>query len=356
MTTRIKREDFLRALDSAAAGLTSKEVIQQSDCYILQDGYVAAYNEEVLCRAPTGLLKSVNGAVKAKPLTDMLRKLAEEELDVSFENGKFILHGKGAKRTEFAVESEVLLPVASVEQPSEWKPLDSRFPDAIATVQQCASNNEARFEATCVNVNPEWVEALDDMHCCRWKITTPISKATLIRRTAIKHVSGMNAHEIGETDSFVHFRNAAGVVLSCRRYMEDFPPGITKFLEFEGTPVTLPKGLDEACERAAIAANTNIEHNLVTVKLRPGKMTVIGEGLNLRHVEPKKVAYTGKKMEFLIAPAILAEVAKKSADVTVCEDRLRIISEKGYIYVTVLRKLEKAAENGETNGSEGNGE
>ena len=48
--TTVNREAFLHQLESVQAGLSSKEMIEQSSCFAFIKGKVVTYNDEISCR------------------------------------------------------------------------------------------------------------------------------------------------------------------------------------------------------------------------------------------------------------------------------------------------------------------
>lgn len=318
----IKREDFLRLLESAQAGLSPNRINEQDDCFVALGGFIYTFNEEIACRVPSPLGKATKGAIPADKLLDLLRKLKEDDLQISNGQGELLIKGKGRK-AGIRMDPEVSLGVDAVEIPKAWNKLHPDFGDAVATVGQCAAEKEADTRLTCVHVHPKWLQACSRFQLCRWPLKTGIGgdSGTLIRRDSIKHVSSLGMAEWAETESWLHFRNASGLVLSCRRYMEKYPP-LSKHLEVEGEKCILPKGLAEAAEKAAIFSTENAGDKLVRIDLSPGKLVLRGQGISGWYRETKKVKYEGRNLCFLIPPEILIDVVNKHSEVVVNESKL----------------------------------
>ena len=134
--------------------------------------------------------------------------------------------------------------------------------------------------------------------------------------------------------SWIHFRNSAGLVLSCRRYLDEYS-SLDKFITDKGTiPVTLPVGLEEVIDKAVIFSEDNAGGNHVTVSLKSGRITIQGEGASGWYMERKKITgYKGDPIKFKIAPKLLLEVSKKSNECGVASDRL-FIDTGNFAYVT----------------------
>lgn len=330
---KIQRESFLHALESVAVALAKREVTEQSTCFVLGKGFVTAYNEEIFCRAPTGLNKSITGAVQGQKLLDQLRKWPDDEIEVEQGDGELLIIGK-AKSSGVRMESDVLLK-PDIEEPKSWARLAEDFGEAVATVGQCASTDETQFAYTCVNICPEWVEAMDNKQVCRWKLKTGVKAPLLVRSSAIKHVSALGMTEFAETDSWIHFQSPTGLVLAVRRYLEEYRE-LGELLKVKGESVTLPKGLAEAAERAMVFTSENKQlGESVTVKLAPGKATVKGQGITGWYRQACKCVYDGPPMQFLVHPQMLVDLVHKHSEAVVAPERLRVKNEK-YVWVAWL--------------------
>jgi len=337
---RVNRADLLQLLEAVQPGISPRGIIQQSNSFVFKDGYVMTYNDEVACRAKSILGKSVTGAVQEKPLLAILRKLVEDEIDVDVQDGEMLVTGK-KRRAGIRMDAEIELPIDKVEKPDDdkWKKLHEDFTEAVTMVQECASADQSHFVITCVHIHPKWIEATDNYQLTRYKIKTGISEPTLVKRDSLKYVTSLDMTEFAETPNWIHFRNATGLVLSCRRYMEQYPD-ISPIMEMgESHPATLPKGLAEAAEKAQIFSSENGDNDVVFVELVPGKLRIKGQGTSGWYQEVKRLTYNGDSMSFLISPTLLIELTKRHNECAISSDRLRVDGGK-FVYVTVLGRDE----------------
>lgn len=348
---RVNRADLLQRLETVQAGLSPKDIVEQSSSFVFLDGHVVTYNDETACRTASPLGKKFKGAVAAAPLLAILRKLPEDEVELEAADGELVVSGK-RRKAGIRMDAEIHLPVDKVDYPEEWKPLHEDFTDAVSLVQECATKDESQFTLTCVHVHPKWVEACDNYQMTRFKLKTGVSGPTLVKRESIKHIIDLGMTELGETENWIHFRNPNGLTVSCRRYMEEYPD-LVPFLSGEGGhPATLPKGLVEAAENAEIFSSENVDDNKVTIELKPGKLHISGQGVSGWYSEVKKLAYDGERMEFTISPSLLKEITKRHNDCEINGSTLKVDGGK-FIYVTCLGKVggaeaqEEAAEESE---------
>ena len=646
MEIQVSREAFLRALESTKSGLSPRDVIEQSTCFVLTGGQIITYNDEASCRGPSGLPKDFTGAVASQDLLELLRKMEEDDIWLTDEEGQFWVKGK-RRRAWHNMEAEIRLPYTSVEIPDKFQELPEDFTEAVSLVKECTGKDASRFELTCVNLNPKWIEAcqppgtmvrtsvgevpiedirvgqrvhsyslqtgktnrriigantecrnqfklghevtqigqrpykgelvvltagnkttryttnhecvvkldaafqdkyivyllrrgqqfrvgvtgprnwtgkwrnprregrsdvrirmntqradacwvlacfdteeealmeerlitvrygvpdmlfrvrpsevpkwgkrqtqcdifwdkfgdnpdgadaclraygrsmdypfvekdreksgvrypgskpshmgdveikvracnlvegmrvLDSDRClggfvteacwvrftlaresydgmvhsmtvdhahtyigdgivthncydfqaCRWKMKTGVQRPVLVKRQAIEAVTSLGVHEFSETDNWIHFRNARGFVLSCRRYAEDFPSdAISALLEEQGEPVTLPKGLEQAIEKANIYSQHTPDTNMIEVRISKGKLHVTGRGATGGYKETRTVTWKGADITFMIPPTLLNELIKKYNEVFLSEGTLRIDG-GAYTYATSL--------------------
>ncbi len=340
---RVDREELLQKLRSVQAGLTTREVIEQSSCFVFKDGEIITYNDEVACRCESPFGDDLTGAVQAKPLLAILEKLQEEVIEVEVEGNEFIIRGK-RRASGIRIEAEVMLVYDKVDYPGKWKELHYNFLEAISIVQMSAGSDETQFACTCVHIHPRWIEAGDKYQATRFKIKTRISQPTLVRRNAIRNIIELGMTEFSETENWIHFRNPEGLILSCRHWLDPYPD-LTEMLNVEGEETVLPKGLDQAAERAEIFSGENADKDLVLIQLKPGKLRIKGQGISGWYIETKKIRYQGPPLEFLISPKLLIELTKKDSSCEVTEDRLRV-NGSNWVYVAILGRVES------TNGRE----
>lgn len=331
---RINRLRLLQQLECVEPGLSTREVTEQSSCVVFQEGRVFTFNDEVSCSAECDL--DAHGAVHAAPLLSILRKLVEDEIDVEVGEDEMKIIGK-RRSIGLRMESQILLPIGAVKPPKRFTDLHPEFCEAVNIVQQCASKNEAFFNVTCVHVHPNWVEACDNYQLSRYDLETGVKQPFLVRRDAIKHIQQLGMTQFGETESWVHFRNTNGLVMSCRRYVEQYPD-LSKLLKVKGSKMTLPKGLTEAVERASIFSAENTEQDEVMVDLSPGRVRVRGTGISGWYKETRKINYDGAPLSFMIPPQLFITIVKRFNDCEVTKDKLKVDGGK-FIYVTTLGEV-----------------
>lgn len=339
---QISRENLLGRLQSVASGVAPKGAIEQSDCFVFKDGWLFTFNDEIACRIPSKLGKEFTGAVKARPLLDLLSKLGEDTL--TLESGENCMTVRGSrKKTTMPMESDVTLAYSVVERPDKWNPLAEDFADALEIVSQCADKKDDRITKY-LHLQPKFMEAMGGFQLARYKLDTGVSEQVLVKSEAVRQSLACGMQEIALTDSWLHFRNESKLVFSCRRYQDNYPD-ISEFLEIKNAvPVVLPKKLLEAVARTSIFASKDGDQNFVKVEIRPGKIKLTAAGAYGKHSEwPSLTGYTGKPLAFVIQPELLASITKRYNEVLVSAERLRVGGGK-FVYAAALSRPEDVQE------------
>lgn len=319
---RVEREPFITVLEAVSPGLSGKEIMEQSSSFAFQDGLVTTYNEEVCCRARTGLHKGFTAAVGAAPFLALLRKTPDPVVTLVPGKGKLTVRGKN-KETDFRIEAKIGLPTGAVETPKDkdWREVHADFMDAVSIVQECAGRDEQSWRFTCIHVHPKFMEACDNFQLARYTVPTGVDKPILVKRDALRHLGGMAVTHLAETDKWVHFKVEPDMVMSCRRHTDQYED-MSPMLSAKGAALDLPKSLADAAERAEIASQENVDSNQVMVELRPGRLKLTGAGSNLEHRERRKVNYSGPPLKFMVAPKLLIQLVKRHTE---CEINKRYL-------------------------------
>jgi hypothetical protein len=353
---RINREELLSDLLLVKSGLSPREFIEQSSCFVFQDGQVMTFNDEVACRKNIGM-KGITGAVQSVSLLAILEKMDDPILKVrENENGELEFRGK-KKGFGVIMEAEVHLPIDRVEIPEKWKTLPKEFVQAVAMAQNCTSLDESRFLLTCVHIHPDYIEACDNHQAMRCNVRTGLKNPVLVRGSSIRDVAQLGMDQVALTPSWVHFRQSPredgdqnGLIYSCRRYSEEYPD-LSPILVCKGHPWVIPKGISQASERASVFAADKAGDPLIHIHLSSGILKMEGRGVSGWYREVTKSVYDGPAVDFVMAPKLLQEISTKYNEAKISADKMKIMGGKedgiSWEYVTVLGKKNDAEVEGE---------
>lgn len=360
--------DVLRLLKALSVGLDPRGWLEHSDHFLFRGGKLWTYNDWVRLTAPSPLDPEVQGAVRGRDLLAVMAQFRGDAKAIFTAKGNELSITTRRKGGGVVLEKDISpvlwKEIEKIGEPDEWLPLPADFADAVRTVADCTSDDESLPTLECVHLTPRFLEASDSTRAVRYRIRTGIPRPILTRPDSLRKIVPLGMTEVGLTkidptddDSqpprgWLHFRNASGLVLSCR-YSEEEYPDFGESLAARGPTLTLPPGLQGAAEAARTFARD--EYNLpdwVRITLTAEEIMLSAATLVRTHREddpdelPSGVAprvsfsqtlavdsYDGEPLTFFIDPAALADVARRfsecevSTKALVCrDDRLTFLA------------------------------
>lgn len=330
MTQTVNREELLQTLQSVSVGLAAREFIEQSSCFVFEDNRVYTFDGEVAASRDCQL--QVTGAVVADKLVELLSRLTEDQIKIEETASEVKITGK-RRRGGLVKEQNILLPVKDVEPPEDWSELPDDFDEALSRVHGCATKEESEFVLTCVHITPKYIQACDRKQIARYNLSLPIEKDLLVRATSIARVIGFDMTEFSLSDTWIHFRNELGLVISCRRHKDNYVD-IDEWVDTAGTQeLVLPGALNEVVSRAQLFSMDNANANYVTVRLAKDRVVVSGKGPAGWFEEIKEVKFGGDPISFMMPPNLLVELSEKSQTCYVAPGRL-VVDSGSFMYAT----------------------
>lgn len=318
----INRVDLLHHLELVSFGLSKRAIVEQSGCFVFSGGLIRTFNDELSCSIPTNL--PISGAVPAEALLAILNKISQEQIKIEQRQGELLLRTTKS-RTGIVMESEITLPVDSVELPEKWKPLPEQFCHAVDLAKSCASKDNTRFDLCCVHLHPDWVEACDGVQMLRYPVKTGFKTSQLIRAECAKHLAPLGVTHLSADAVWLHFKNeGTGLTCSIRRYEEKYPD-LTGYYDIGGEPLTFPSGLREMVEKANVFSASGNDLNQVQVRIKDSKISVKGFGSFGWHQEVGAVKFASdKELAFMIPPKLLMEFSDQLSDCLITSTRLLV--------------------------------
>lgn len=347
MNFHISRSDLLHKLESVVPGLSPTGIVEQTDNFVFKNGRLITFNHDVACRIISGFPKELEVAITAKPLMDLLSKLDDEDLEVALNEEYLVVRGKRNEEGGVRISNEIVLQLDAVERPKKWQKMNKRFTEAIGMVQECATKDATKTILSCVHIHPEFVEACDNYQIARYNLDTFVQEPILVKRDSIKKIISLDMTEFCETESWMHFKNPSGLILSCRRYVESYKD-MTSYIEIKnGKPITLPRGLEEAVSKATIFSKENEDDDSVMINLRPGKVRIHGVGASGYYKRRFKIKYRGAPLEFMIAPNVISQIAKRHNECLIDGEKMKVEGGR-WVYVTSLSNSDQKEEKEES--------
>jgi hypothetical protein len=330
------RVALYNAFAMVAPGLTSnRETCEQSSCYVLQDGWVYTFNEEIACRAPLDF-DGVTGAVPAKGVLEMLDKLPDDDFKVIDGETTIILQ-RAKRRVTWHKQAEIILPHHVVEMPEEFLPLPPGLVDGCVIAAGCTKKDSDKFLAQCVHLGPGYVEACDNEQVSRIDIPD-LDCDVLVRGATIRRIGEMHFTHWALTENWLHFSNATNAIFSCRVHRRDYID-LNQLLDADpGDLLALPAGLQEVIARANVASSLAIGEDMIRVEIKRTMIKITGEGVNSKFEEFVETTYTGAEFSFMASPALLTELAKAHSQIYISTGRL-CVKAGGMTYITGVKDV-----------------
>lgn len=345
----VNRVSLLASLQEASLGLSSKENLEQSNCFCFSEGSLVTFNDQILVRLKSPL--DFDGVVIATDLVKVLEKFPDDEVDVIRKGSEIVI--KGNRRTAgISCEAEVRLPFETVPKPEKWSKLAE---GASAMLQQAArtcGHDETQFLTTVVHVTPQRIEACDNYRLFRADGPTGFPEEILIPASGIEGLMKLAVIRTCIGKGWVHFRLDSGTSVSVRASHEKYHDGVDQLLKLKnGEDVSLPGNLEDIISRAQVM-NDNTFDARISVAIQDGQIEVTARKETGWYKERKKVTYKGQPLIFDINPAFLSEVLKRTTDVVVGDGRMKIAVDNITCVVSLIGKAEKDDAEPETKSDE----
>ena len=334
---KINREKFLKSLLAVAPGLARREDIEQSTSFVFSNGFAYTFDDKLSCIAPSLLPEEWTAVVLAKPLMEFLQQIGDEQVNVAITNTKMLVVGKEDKAA-FRIDTKITLPIDLIGALAEWYDLPPNFADAVKVVSECGSNDEQRFQLTCIHITADFMEACDNVQVARYTISLGLDSEVLVSHKSLRAVADMKPTQIGVTDNWLSFRNEE-VVFSCRRFLDEYPD-LSAILDTNGAPFTLPADLGGKLDLANIFSSRDTDDDKVFITLRENLMLIEGQSAVGKYKGRKKVEYSGPDIRFRISPVLLADITSRTPVCEMSETRLKVTGEN-FVYVSCLSRVEE---------------
>lgn len=316
---KMVRSKFLAHLDLALMAISTKGVLDQSDCFVFKDGRIFTYDGDV--RMNVLGIEGVSGAIPSKGLTDLLKKIPDVEIDVSQdEDGQLIIGGKN-KKAGIVSEQSIVLDPTDIQMPEKWKSVSKMLMTHLRRAAETCGVDDTWGAATCVHVTGELIEATDNFRLFRWEGKTKFKEEMFLPASSVNLLSGFVPTEFAMAGGWCHFK-ADDAILSIRGKALDSYPDMSALCEADGSEITLPEKLAEIAMRAAVIAEGKGHQTRVSVDLRSGKGRIKSSNERGWYRETFALKYDGPDLLFDVHPAILGEIVQFSPKVIVGKNRI----------------------------------
>lgn len=316
----IARGSLLEKLNDAFVGVSVKETLEQSNCFVFTGDRLIAFNGEVMAETKNPF--DFDAVVVANDFLNLISKIPDENLEIVKERNELIVKGH-RRKSGVVCTNKITLPLEDIPDDVKW----SRLQDgAITAIGQCATicgDDDAEYLATCVHITPNRVEGCDNYRILRIDAPTGFPSDVLIPATSVKSFKSLELTKVAVVDGWIKFRTINKATISVRASSENYLENIDDFLSMQkGESLTLPSNLGEIIERAEIF----VSESDISVRLRGGELIITTRKDSGWYKERKKIKYDGRQISFMVNPKFLIEILKRTRDVEVDSRRIKITS------------------------------
>ena len=332
----MKKQDLLTALDIVKPGLANKEIIEQSTSFAFMEGRVVTYNDEISISHPVEGL-DITGAIAATELYLILKKIKQDEIEVSITNSEIQLTA-GRIKVGLLLQQEIKLPLEEIGAITKWKTLSNEFLPAMKMAMLSCSTDNGQPLLTCVHVNEAgFIEGSDGFRVLRTTLPKKMPVSTfLIPATVVNTVIKLNPVKVASGEGWIHFKTEVDTVMSCRTFEESYPD-TTELLKVEGKEFTFPRTINEILDRASVFGKKEDSIiNDITVCLEKNRIKIGSQSEAGWFKEEANIEYKGEKLEFNIVPSLLKNIL---ATVLTCTFNGRILKfvGEGWEFITLVK-------------------
>jgi hypothetical protein len=332
---KVNRASFLATLQEVSIGISNKENLEQSNCFIFTGEHLIAFNDQILVRAESPV--DFEGVLLAADLMKAIEKLPDDEVDIVRQENEVVITGN-RRSAGITCAAEVRLPYDTVPKPEKWSKLVDGTAAMLQQAARTCGNDDTQFLTTVVHVTPERIEACDNYRLFRADGPTGFNGEILIPAGCLGALTKMAMIRVCIGKGWVHFRLGSGTVVSCRASHEPYHSGVDDLLKIKnGEDVSLPGNLDDIIGRASIMNESGYDAR-IGVAIQKGEITITARKDGGWYKERKKVTYTGQPIIFDINPAFLSEIMKRTTDVIIGSGRLKIEIDNIKVVVSLVAK------------------
>lgn len=310
-------------LSVASVGLTRRELLEQSNCFIFTDEHLITFNGEVLTRVVSPL-PEVQGAVSADDLLKLLSKFPDDEVDVFIKGSELRIKAK-RRSAGLTLQAEVNLPFEDVPVVKKYRKLPDKVAEVLQRAAKVCGKDETMPRTTEVMVDENLIQACDNYRLFQYEAETGFKQQMLLPASTLSCVEKVPLSGVAVRGGWVHFKTPTGHEISLRCSQGDWPDLSALLDMVEGEEITLPSTLGEILGRAEVM-HESAHDAVVDVSIEEMRLTLKAVKDSGWYRETKKIQYKGRPLRFQVHPKFLEDILKETRDVLIEGNRLKLES------------------------------
>lgn len=317
---KIDRKQFIQSLSKVKPGVASKDIIEQSDHFVFEEGKIWSYNDEI--SVSQGFNHPIKGSIKAQEFYNLLLKIPHDEIEIEQKKSNLYLTAENFEAminiADTSLEADIVNPPGINSK--KWNDLPENFTEAVSFCQFSASSNMIKPELTCIWItNDDEGEgvaiACDSYRGTMFYLESSVKDPFLLPASVAKHMPVYNPTKYIVDENWIHFINKEKTTFSCRVLAADYDERAWEFFNVDGEEVELPEGFDSVIKRAeTIIVEEFDQDRSIDIKLTDGQIECKGQSSVLGYVKEKQeIDYSGDEVNIQVHPALLADILKHSS-------------------------------------------
>ena len=186
---RMNRNDLLEVLRRGDYGIVKTETLEQSNCFIFQDGMMITFDGETMASLEFDV--GFEAAVPGEDFRKVLQGVPDEEIDLSVQGSELIIKGKN-KRAGITVAQEIVLPFTDVPTPGKMHRVSEELTRHLVQASRICSHDHSNPRTTHVHITPSLVEATDGNRLYRARVDTGLQGEVLIPASPLENIGRTN--------------------------------------------------------------------------------------------------------------------------------------------------------------------
>lgn len=320
---RIWADELLSDLEMLSPGLGEGEAIitlvDQCTCFVFRKGEAVTFNGSILCRKKTEL--NVTGAVDAKSTLKLFRMLGRKEFEVEETDGPPPQVAFKSPKIRFSLfkqeNGEINQPVDHVDDPAEWMPFPMEIWQAVEVGLSSFGENAVPDGFHFTEESIVASEPRENPQAIRFRMETGFDRPLSISGDVLRKIAHLNLRKHSVTANWIHFRNEAGLTVSCRHYDYDGPP--PSAFGFKGYLLKLPEDAGKDAVLAGLVAKENKLSPNLRATLSKDKLEIESESVRTNYSGTVAVKYSGPRMKFSLPADTLARIISNNTHVLISQ-------------------------------------
>jgi DNA polymerase III sliding clamp (beta) subunit (PCNA family) len=310
----IQKDQLKSALNLLKPGLSKKDIITNSNCFVFNKGYISSFNDELWFNYPVeGITEYF--AVESDEILELLDKTKTDKVTIEVTDDYLLLHAGKANAGFKLVQVDFPVDVAMFDN-VEWQELPDDFQMAIKFAAMSASDDLTNPILNCVSIKPDGtVSGTNNFRLSNWVLKSELPiEDTLIPADSVLKILTIKPTSFVTDNDWVHFKNDEGVIASCRVVYETFPDVSKALSKVKGGELIMfPDDIIDILKRAEVFTDDEKIAQTITITRKRNYLIIDSES-DAKGFFKERIVMDSESADFsfMINPLFLKDILKQS--------------------------------------------